>query len=397
MLKTLQTLTDFEVSGLHANVCLADGHAYHDLHPDFERIVDGLPTIWRDAAKLSIPEAEQRFNQSYSSLIKAPILFDYPHFRICPTASNSIDLVAAVLKHLQLNTVMIEPTFDNLSLLIRRRGVPLQHVSDKVLFDAAEANEIESRLPQLQQFDALFLVHPNNPTGLILSEYAFKNIIDFCKRHDIVMIVDNCFRMHRRQFFNDYELLISKSVKFITFEDTGKVWSTQDLKASLVYFSEHLSTLFNEIYNEVYLCVSNFTLGIISHFFETTAATGIDNTLWNLVDTRRDLLRTAIAGSLLSIPSIAMDSTLPVEWLTYAGANKNDLSICRDLRLLDLAVLPGRQFYWNSTQNPHHQKFIRISLMKREPLFLNGLTILKSYCNRLSPVNISQDRELSVA
>lgn len=389
----LETLTDYEMDGLRTYYCLADGHAYQDLHPTFTKIVESLPQIWRDAVKQSLPEAEQLFNNSYASLIHAIVLKNYENFRICPTASNSIDLVAAVLKSLELKAVMIEPTFDNLALLVRRRGVPLSAVEDKKLYDAAESDDIDNIFPNLKNFDALFLVHPNNPNGLILSEDAFKNIVSFCKKYSIVLVIDNCFRAYRRNFFSDYALLIESSVSFMVFEDTGKVWPTQDLKASLIYFSEDLKTLFNEIYNEVYLCMSNFTLGILSSFFDETTKMGIQKTIWDVVDNRRNMLRKVIEGSRLSIPDISKKSNLPVEWLIYSLSDKNDLSICQELKRLNLAVLPGRQFFWNSSNSAHHQKYLRISLMKPETVFLNGLNILKKYCQDI-PEN--KDVELSI-
>ena len=83
----LKTLTDFEQAGLHSNFCLADGHAYQDLHPAFTQIVESLPQLWHDSASYSIPEAEARFNNRYSAFINAPILKDFKNFNICQTAS----------------------------------------------------------------------------------------------------------------------------------------------------------------------------------------------------------------------------------------------------------------------------------------------------------------------
>ena len=384
MTLALQTLTDFEIDGLHSHFCLADGHAYQDLHPAFAHIIQSLPQLWHNAADRTIPEAEQVFNETYSAFIGAPILKHYDHFCICPTASNSIDIIAAVLKALQLNAVMIEPTFDNLALLTRRRGVSLSSLRDKAVFDAAEANEIDNQFPELKNFGALFIVHPNNPTGLILSEQGFKNMVNFCKKHNMLMVIDNCFRMYRRNTFNDYKILIESSVSFMAFEDTGKVWPTQDLKASLIYFSEDLKTIFKEIYNEVYLCVSNFTLGIISSFFTATMKAGVKRTIWDIVDGRRAMLRKTIQGSRLSLSDKSIHSNLPVEWLVYSGDDKNDLSICQELKQLNLAVLPGRQFYWNSSTEQSNQKNVRVSLMKRETVFLTGLDIIKQYCDALA-------------
>ncbi len=395
MVHTLHTLTDFEVAGLNTHFCLADGHAYQDMHPAYTHILESLPKIWQQTSELSIPEAENDFNRRYASFINSPILNDYKNFRICPTASNSIDIIAAVLKTLQFKTVMVEPTFDNLSLLVRRRGVPLSSIADKKIYDAAESDDIETLLPDLKDVDALFIVHPNNPTGLVISEQAFKNIISFCKKHQILLCIDNCFRVYRRTSFDDYKILIESGISFMAFEDTGKVWPTQDLKASLIYFSEDLKAIFNEIYNEIYLCVSNFTLGIIAQFFDETAKVGLQKTIWDIVDARRIMLRKALEGSKLSTPEIAKPSKLPVEWLVYSDSDKNDLTICQELKKLGLAVLPGRQFFWNSSSQSIHQKYIRVSLMKRETIFLTGLSILKNYSQAL-PLPLSNAHEFNL-
>jgi len=384
MSAVLETLTDYEAAGLKNHFCLADGHAYQDLHPSYQKIIRTLPQIWRDAAEQSIPDAELSFNKSFASFINSPILENFTsNFKICPTASNSIDLIGATLNHLKHKVVMVEPTFDNLSLLLRRRGVNLDSFSDAAFFAAAESNEIENRFPGLKNYNALVLVHPNNPTGLVLSENAFKNVIEFCIRHKIILILDNCFRAYRRDNYYDYNILIQSSVSFMTIEDTGKVWPTQDLKASLVYFSDDLKNVFCQFYNEIYLCVSNLSLGILSAFFNETASTGLKNTIWDLVDLRRRTLRKMISGSKLIVSEQSEHSNLSVEWLSYVDNDKNDFKICHELKQLNLAVLPGRQFYWNSSEVHHNHKNIRISLMKRESIFLIGMNILQKYCETL--------------
>lgn len=396
MLTVLQTLTDFEEAGLHAPLCLADGHAYQDLHPAFSNVIQSLPEIWHTCVDRTIPEASQLFNESYSRLINAPILKSFNNYKICPTASNSIDLIAAVLKCKDLDAVLIEPAFDNLALLVRRRGVKLDSVRDIDLFQAAERNDIDDCFPSISSYGALFIVNPNNPTGITLSENGFKNIVNFCKRHDLVLVIDNCFRIYRKSNYSDYEILLNSSVSFMAFEDTGKVWSTQDMKASLVYYSDDLASIFSEIYNEVYLCVSNFSLGVIASFIDKTSEFGIDKIIWDTVDSRRRILRNLVENSRISVSEMSQNSTLPVEWLSCEATNKNDFLICEELRHLGLAILPGRQFYWNSSKNPCNQKNIRISLMKRETVFLKGINILRDYLALDNRINFSNDYALSV-
>jgi aspartate/methionine/tyrosine aminotransferase len=178
--------------------------------------------------------------------------------------------------------------------------------------------------------------------------------------------------------------LLAADIRFIAFEDTGKVWPTQDLKASLIYYSDDIKDIFHEIYNEVYLCVSNFSLGILSAFFKATAKTGLKNTIWDIIDARRVQLRKILENTHLSITNESRDSNLPVEWLNIDAMNKNDFTICQELRQYHLAVLPGRQFYWNSSDDHDHHRNIRISLMKREDVFLSGIDLLRDYCSQFN-------------
>ena len=197
------------------------------------------------------------------------------------------------------------------------------------------------------------------------------------------MVIDNCFRVYRRTHFCDYSILIESTVSFIAFEDTGKVWPTQDMKASLIYYSDDLRKIIKELYNEIYLCVSNFSLAILSSFFDETAKIGLKKTIWDTVDSRRVLLRKTLAGSVLSVTNESINSTLPVEWLRYSRTDKNDIILCQELKRLNLAVLPGRQFYWNSSDSYNNHSNIRVSLMKRETVFSTGLDILQKYCTTL--------------
>ncbi len=382
------TLTDFEIAGLNEDICLADGHAYQDIHPAFIPIVETLPEIWKKVAEKPIPVMEKMFSETYSRFINSPILHDYPHFRICPTASNTIDIIGAILNHLKLNATLIEPTFDNLALLLKRRGVQLSSINDSILYSAAESNTLDQLFNEHDTMEVLFLVNPNNPTGLTLSETAFKNVIQFCQDRHILLIIDSCFRLYNRNGFDDYQLLINSSLSFIVFEDTGKVWPTQDLKASMVYFSADLANLFNEIYNEIYLCVSNFALGILCEFFERTMSHTLKNTIWDLVDQRRSLLQKAIGESKFIAQKVVKQTLLPVEWVKIIDSEKNDFDICFELQQQHLAILPGRQFYWNSSEQPHNHRYIRFSLMKKESAFLKGMNILADYCHN-RPISLT--------
>lgn len=44
-----------------------------------------------------------------------------------------------------------------------------------------------------EETDLLFLANPNNPTGTLLSKIEVKELLDYCRERDIVVILDECF------------------------------------------------------------------------------------------------------------------------------------------------------------------------------------------------------------
>ncbi|MBC7385750.1 MAG: aspartate/tyrosine/aromatic aminotransferase, partial [Cryobacterium sp.] len=104
------TLTELENLGLLSQFNFADGHADPDLQSGQTQIIRQLPEIWFESASISIREQEKRYLKAFADLANSPSFLDYSHFRICPTASNSIDIVGAWLAHHQMRVALIEPT-----------------------------------------------------------------------------------------------------------------------------------------------------------------------------------------------------------------------------------------------------------------------------------------------
>lgn len=151
------TLTEIETLGLKSKFNFADGHAYHDLAPSQVDILGRLRGIWESSAQRKIKEAERLYFDAFLKLAESLSLADYPHFRICPTASNSIDIIAAWLADRKMSTALTHPTFDNLFLILRRRGVTVVPLEDSRL----RQNGAIASLQGLNS-DAVFLVNPNN-------------------------------------------------------------------------------------------------------------------------------------------------------------------------------------------------------------------------------------------
>lgn len=382
---TSRTLTDFELIGLNSEANLADGHAYHDTILPYFNILTGLPLIWEQAKSISIPEMELRFKRSFSKLIMSSALNRIKNFKIAPTASNTIDIIGAFLRASKYKTALIEPTFDNLSLLLKRREVDLVSLASQEL--SKIYNGGASTVVDDPSLGAIFLVNPNNPTGSVIGPQELIRIADYCIKHGKLLILDNSFRLFSRTIYDDYQILTDSKVSFIAFEDTGKSFPTQDMKASLLLYSEDNKVLVEKIYNELYLCTSNFQLAVLIEFFEATARTGLPNALWTLVDERRQALREVLDGTRLKIDSESKNSDLSVEWLN-CGRIGSDIFVCDELQKSGLVILPGRNFYWNSSHLETNRRNVRLSLLKDARNFERSLNIIRTYLKneeRISP------------
>lgn len=371
------TLTSWEYAGLRNARNLADGHAYHELPDALGGVVDQLPRLWRTAERYSIPDLENQFREAWSEVAGTPTLRHYG-LRICPTASNSIDLVGAACHEMGLRVGLVEPTFDNLALLLRRRGVPLHPIPADQLAAALITETPESVLDP-EALDAVFVVNPNNPSGIEYDSRQLPVLSEWCARHGKVLLLDNTFRFQCRRTYDDVAVLRRSGVSFVAIEDTGKSLPTLDLKASPLIFSDDLAPLLNTLYEEVYLCTSGFSLAILTELLQRTAAHGLDATLWALIDDRRARLRAALHGSAITVAPEAIDSTLSVEWLDCSGTGLDDLTATAHLRdALGLHLLPGRPFFWASPPSETTTQRMRASLCKPTAQFDAAISVIQS-------------------
>jgi aspartate/methionine/tyrosine aminotransferase len=377
------SLTEFEYEGLRAEVSLADGHAYQDLHADLEFVLNDLGGIWTRAARGKILDIEAEFSHAFGVAANSPTLSSYEHFRICPTASNSIDLAATWLKMSGKRTALLEPTFDNLALILRRRGVPLQSLSECELRDALKSGTL-TRVLSRSKIDALFLVNPNNPTGSVIELQDFQSIIDACLTNNITLLLDCTFRFFVPNEIDHYSMLVESGVTFIVIEDTGKTWPTLDMKASLLCFSNDIKREMHQIYEEIYLCISPFTLCFMQVLIEKSNKIGFKDLIWDLVEMRRTEIRALIKGTKYQVDPSALNSSLGLEWLRCMDSEITDIHTTERLREEGVCVLPGRYFFWSCPEERKNHRNIRISLMRQNTTFNEGIRRLQAGLERLS-------------
>jgi aspartate/methionine/tyrosine aminotransferase len=365
-----QSLTEFEVIGLKTPYDFANGHAYHDLSQAFDPVMNDLQAIWADAKQKPIAVMEERFKKAIADIIPSPMLGDHAHYSLFPTASNSIDAVSAWLKSKNYKAGLIEPVFDNLYLLLKRRQVPLTPIYEQ---DFINLDVLEAKI-KLNDLDALLLVSPNNPTGFQLTIEEFKAVCALCEKMGVTLILDATFGFYSRNGYDEYQILADTGIEYIVVEDTGKTWPTQELKVSLMAYSSSIAPAMREIYEEVYLCHSNFSVGLLSCLIEHTVKEGLVNTVWKEVDRRREKLAAALDGTGMTMNISNRAVPLPLAWVNCTATGLTDLEVIDAMKVHHIALLPGRFFYWNTPgQFTNH---IRVSLLRPNAVFDKGVEAL---------------------
>lgn len=382
-------LTELEVFGLSAQYNLADGHSYISAEKYFSNVLSELPLLWSSAVETPVPEMEKLFKNKFAEYFALEGLSKHTHFSVCPTASNSIDIVGAWARSMNYKVGLVEPTFDNLAQLLRRREVELEAISEVVLTDMALLEE----LLYSKQLDALFMVNPNNPTGLVIDAATMSNIVELCSRLDVVLILDTSFRFCHKTDIDEYALLIEKGCSFIILEDTGKQWPTLDTKASLLSYSENLARDIRNIYEEIYLCCSNFSLRLIIAFIDATLKKGGLSYIQSIISRNIEIATSELKDSMITIEALEPDSTMTIMWLNIEKTGLSDLELTEYLATYSVAVLPGRYFYWNSHQVAGHNR-IRIALLKPDDQFGPSILRLKMALANLKDVKTSSNKNL---
>jgi aspartate/methionine/tyrosine aminotransferase len=367
------SLTEIEVFGLNSAFNLSDGHSYLDTEKMYPDVLGNLLGIWRTATNSSIPVMEKTFKQAFAKFYGLKGLEKQNLFSICPTASNSIDVVGAWAYAAKIRVGLIEPTFDNLALLLHRREVDLVSIPEFCFHDI---NALESQV-LVNHLDAIFLVNPNNPTGRVVDRDSLQKIIDLCLKYDLKLILDTSFRFCHTGHLDEYELMQKAGVSFIILEDTGKVWPTLDTKASLLSYSSDIAPLIRQIYEELYLCSSNLSLALITAFIKSTAEKGGLHYLHSLIQSRLETFRATLSDLPVQIANENSDALMSIAWVDISALGLTDMELVNHCAKYELSILPGRYFYWNSHEINGHAR-VRIALLKSEVGFINSIAVFRT-------------------
>lgn len=86
--------------------------------------------------------------------------------------------------------LIIQPTFIEYERMCRAYGC---HISYHTLEEEGWELDLEPLMPKLKNTDALFLCHPNNPTGISYPETTLLKLLETCKQQRCFLIIDEAF------------------------------------------------------------------------------------------------------------------------------------------------------------------------------------------------------------
>lgn len=353
------------------NLAFGDTLQYTDITQS--KIFKQLSDAFVNVQKKSRREIELEFLIAYWKLAGQSYEVTFGAEMACYSASTAIEIIANYLKMKQLRTALIEPTFDNLPAILKRVGVDLVSIPEKQVLSRPNFDQLLSL-----DIQAIFVVAPNNPTGLSPSEEDFRDLIDFCSTHNKLLITDFCFRFFSTEMsWDQYAMALGADCNFLFIEDTGKAWPLLDLKTALLVAHPRIVGEIKKIHNEFLLHVSPFVLDFIRQYINS-AQSGAQLEVVDLTQKNRAYLRDCLTKTILHPANI--NSRISFEWLDING-NYIDKDIWELLRNAGIYTLPGSLFYWNTPMGGI--KNMRIALVRNPETFHAGIDRLANTLSSL--------------
>ncbi len=166
-------MTEYELVALQGKYNLADGHARFDLKGNYKKIIDILSKS--DPSRLTTGNVEEEFYTIFFKLANQKIADWSTRILFCPSASESIEIIANYLRLQSISTSLMEPVFDNLADILKRHSVLRGVLQEDKFREVGLLNYCGGITA-----DAYFFVLPNNPTGLVVDKDTFINLVDYC-------------------------------------------------------------------------------------------------------------------------------------------------------------------------------------------------------------------------
>lgn len=357
-------LTADEFAGLRRTYNIADAHA-RATPTEFERqrTINALPDIFDEAVRLPVRDADVRGAAAFAQLSRQATM--KPELALPVYASSTaIEIVANALRATNRRVFMVEPTFDNIPDILRRNRVPVRPI--RLDSRIPYVSSVIAGLRKCRRGDAVFIVTPNNPTGQTLSKDDFAALCQQCGARGVNLIVDASFRLFDEvSCFDHYQILDDCNVEYICIEDTGKCWSSLDVKLAYICCSANWTPLIKDVYDDFLLNVSPFLSLIVEAYSQLYLERGLSELRGRVLQNRR-FLRNLVSHSATSVTVPFVASSVSVELLELPKtlAASNVVNACK---LREVSVLSGEAFYWHNTELG--KNLLRVALFRDPDIF----------------------------
>lgn len=361
-------LTELELAAIDSGLNLADGHARYELTASQQKIINQLGDLFARAADTFPNLLDQQVQSAFLTAVGQHTAISHAEVLSCYSSSVAMEIFARSLQACDIRRIaLMHPTFDNIPDILRGVGMSLVPMSEDSLLDGSGV------LPKDAQ--VLFITTPNNPTGRVLMPEALTHWARECSSKGAILVLDSSFRgFDERAQYDHYAILAREGCRYVIMEDTGKLWSTLDLKIGFLAFARNEELPLHRIYTDILLGVSPLLMLMIKRFAEDARDGGFAE-LHRFIRSNRALLRKQFSDiSAIEFPD--QDSRISVERLELPDGNAGSV-MSHTLRQRSVHILPCRQFYWADPDSG--ERYIRLALSRPPEMIKAGADAIRDY------------------
>jgi len=365
-----EKLSVYEWLGLASKFNLATAYPRQSISAEQQMAMSNLTHILVAAHTSDELAAKKKFEHAFFTFAGQPSIQSLATPLTQYSGSIAIEVMTNYLRLHKKSVTLMQPTFDTLADALKRHGIPLLPIAESKVLQLTEAS------PRILT-EALYIVCPNNPTGRCPSKEQFTNIVAYCKKYDILLIIDFCFRFYGDFWdYDQYQLLQDADIDFITTEDTGKTWPSADIKLGMVLSSPSLHKALRTISDDFLVGISPFIFELMCTYIGVERPEKRRILSQDLVDVNRTELRRLLEDTPLQLTN--QDARISIEWLKLPESWRA-VSFVAWLHEHGIQLLPGERFYWHRHEQGQH--YIRIALLSESVYFHDAATLLRDLSN----------------
>ncbi len=369
-------ITQHEIEALKVKYNLADAHTHQSQSPSQREIVGRLSSLWYEAEKTRQYDTEQKFIETFFRVQKQEYALKTPTMLVY-ASSIAMVIVANYLMKNKMSVSLLEPCFDNIHDILEHMQIEIVVLKEEWLHNPST---LYDNLEKHVKTDAIFIVDPNNPTGFTLFSHgdkAYSELIRFAKDKNKLLLIDYCFAPFvdyapHIKVAPVYEILERSGVSYIAIEDTGKTYPIQDTKVAMLKTSKDLHEEIYNIHTSYLLNVSPFILNLATQYILDSERDHFES-VYNLLDTNRNLLKEMLAGSLLEYQE--SEAGVSVAWLRIKEPRVTATELQKLVLDAGVYILPGTYFFWSDRTKG--ERYVRIALARNTEMFKPAITLVR--------------------